>query len=79
MGSTFGEGFQGDSSGTSGAFRRGFPTFFYGKNLGRGGGKRVERGERMWEEGEEKLKSAYGKNEFCDHIVFFKNHVWGIS
>ncbi len=29
-------------------------------------------------EGEEKLKSAYGKNEFCDHIVFFENHVWGI-
>lgn len=23
----------------------------------------------MWEEGEEKLKSAYGKNEFCDHTV----------
>ncbi len=42
--------------------------------------KRVELGEGMWERGgeEEKLKSAYGKNKFCDHIVFFENHVWGI-
>lgn len=29
-------------------------------------------------EEEEKIKAAYGKNEFCDHIVFFENPVWGI-
>ncbi len=47
---------------------------------GRGGGKkRVEMGEGMWERGgeEEKLKSAYGKNEFCDHIVFLQKPVFG--
>lgn len=42
--------------------------------------KRVEMGERRRERGggEKKIKSADGKNEFCDHIVFFENHVWGI-
>lgn len=41
---------------------------------GGNGGEEVGEGRR----GEEKIKSAYGKNEFCDHIVFFENHVWGI-
>lgn len=38
-GSVFGEDFQGDFSGFSGDFRRGFPSCFYRKNLGRGGWK----------------------------------------
>ncbi len=62
-GSVFGEVFQGDFSEVSGAFRRGFPSCFYRKNLGRGG----EKGGEDVGEGEEKLKSAYRKNEFCDH------------
>lgn len=37
-------------------------------------------GERMWERGggRGKIKSADGKNEVCNHIVFFENPVWGI-
>ncbi len=50
-----------------------FLSFFLGKIAGRGGGeKKVEMGEGMWERRggeEEKLKSAYGKNEFCDHRI----------
>ncbi len=57
-------------------FRIDFPSFFIeedgwerrrGEEGGNGGG-----------EEEEKLKSAFRKKMFCDHIVFFENHVWGI-
>ena len=51
-----------------------------GRYLGRGegeeggnGGDEVGEGE----EGEEKIKSAYGKNEVCDHIVFLQKPVFG--
>ena len=43
-GSVFEKVFRRDFSGVSGAFRRGIPSCFYGKNLGRGEGKRVGRG-----------------------------------
>ena len=46
--------------------------------MGRGEGEEGGNGGEDVGEGEEKLKSAYGKNEFCDHIVFFENPVWGI-
>ncbi len=61
-------------------FRMDFLSFFLGKMAGRGGEeKKVEMGEGMWERGggEEKLKSAYGKNKFCDHIVFLQKPVFG--
>lgn len=49
-----------------------------GRYLGKGEGEEGGNGGEEVGEGEEKLKSACGKNEFCDHIVFFENHVWGI-
>ena len=76
-GCAFREAFQGDFSGDSGGFWRGFPTLFYGKKWEEGG-ERGWKGGRGCGEGEEKLKSAIRKNKFCDHIVFFENHVWGI-
>ena len=41
--------------------------------MGRGGGEEGGNGGEdvvEWEKGEEKLKSAYGKNEFCDYIGY---------
>ena len=67
-GSLFGEVFQGDSSGISGAFQRGFPSCFYGK-IWEQEGKRGWKGGEDVGEGEEKLKSEYGKNKFCDHTI----------
>lgn len=43
--------------------------------------KRVEMGEEGERgEGEEKIKSAYGKNEFCDHIAGAKkSSIYAVS
>ena len=56
-GSLFGEVFQGDSSGISGAFQRGFPSCFYGK-IWEQEGKRGWKGGEDVGEGEEKISSA---------------------
>ena len=55
-----------------------------GRYLGKGegeeggnGGEEMGEGGGGGEEGEEKIKSADGKNEFCDHIVFLQKPVFG--
>ena len=54
-----------------------FPNPFLWKIFGNRRGKEGGKGGEDVGEGEEKLKSAI-RNKFCDHIVFFENHVWGI-
>ena len=57
-----------------------FPKLFLWKKFGKRRGKEGGKGGEdvvEWGKGEEKLKSAIRKNEFCDHIVFLQKPVFG--